>query len=221
MKGKISQWNDEKGFGFIVPDDGAEKVFFHISSIKTSTRRPQIGDSVVYESTLDSQNRLKAKAVVIEGEAAQLGISRKSPLIHVEPPRKNIFDYFLIAVLLVFLGMGGLVFYQTNHIESIVPYAVLAIVAGVVLTRQKKPKAKQFSCSRCKTVVDFDTRTIRAWNNGSLKFYCSSCHQHWILDNPIQNSGYTVSRGGGCLGILCLFLILPIVAGISICQWIA
>jgi len=57
MKGKISQWNDKKGFGFIVSDDGAEKVFFHISSLKISSRRPQVGDSVVYESSLDAKQR--------------------------------------------------------------------------------------------------------------------------------------------------------------------
>jgi cold shock CspA family protein len=36
MKGKISQWNDEKGFGFILSEDGVQKVFFHISSSKSA-----------------------------------------------------------------------------------------------------------------------------------------------------------------------------------------
>ena len=31
MKGKICQWKDEKGFGFIQPENGGEKLFFHIS----------------------------------------------------------------------------------------------------------------------------------------------------------------------------------------------
>lgn len=61
MKGKINQWHDEKGFGFIVSDDGAEKVFFHISSLKASSRRPQVGDSVVYEAGLDASGVCKPK----------------------------------------------------------------------------------------------------------------------------------------------------------------
>ncbi len=61
MKGKISQWHDDKGFGFIVSDDGDEKVFFHISSLKTSSRRPQVGDSVVYESTWTPNSVYKPK----------------------------------------------------------------------------------------------------------------------------------------------------------------
>jgi cold shock CspA family protein len=61
MKGKVSLWKDDKGFGFIQPDDGSEKLFFHVSNVKTDARRPQVGDSVLYESTRDSQQRLKAK----------------------------------------------------------------------------------------------------------------------------------------------------------------
>jgi cold shock CspA family protein len=34
MKGKISQWNDEKGFGFIVSDDGTKKIFFTFPASK-------------------------------------------------------------------------------------------------------------------------------------------------------------------------------------------
>ncbi|MGK0292331.1 MAG: cold shock CspA family protein, partial [Porticoccaceae bacterium] len=60
MKGKISQWKDDKGFGFIVAEESGEKVFFHISSITTKELRPKIGDSVVFVSTTDNQNRLKA-----------------------------------------------------------------------------------------------------------------------------------------------------------------
>ncbi len=28
MKGKITQWNNDKGFGFITPDDNSDKIFF-------------------------------------------------------------------------------------------------------------------------------------------------------------------------------------------------
>lgn len=59
MNGKISQWKDDKGFGFIASDDG-QKVFFHISSLTTKGRRPEIGDCVVFTSTTDAQNMRQA-----------------------------------------------------------------------------------------------------------------------------------------------------------------
>jgi cold shock CspA family protein len=125
MKGKISQWHDDKGYGFIVSDDGAEKVFFHISSLKTSSRRPQIGDSVVYESTLDAKQRLQAKAVVIEGLVAQPAPQRKSQPIQIAPPRKNAFDYLLILILLGCLGKVGWDFYHTRLLnEAMAPFAI-------------------------------------------------------------------------------------------------
>ncbi|WP_088893539.1 DUF1294 domain-containing protein [Leptolyngbya ohadii] len=46
--GKLIKWKDDRGFGFIQPADGSEEVFLHISELKDSTRRPQIGDTIYY-----------------------------------------------------------------------------------------------------------------------------------------------------------------------------
>ncbi len=221
MRGKIDQWKDEKGFGFIVPDDGSERVFFHISTVKSQARRPQVGDSVIYEATRDSQNRLKARVVSIEGVATSSNTQGKHKAKRIEPPQKNVFDYLLIFVLLVSLATFGFVFFKSQRIEDAIPSAIPALVAIVLLNRQKKPKDKTFSCSRCNKIAEHDARTIKAWNNGFLKLYCSSCHRQWLLDNPTQIDRSNLSRSGGCLGMFIVLAFIPIFAGLGLYQWLS
>ncbi|HHY0818927.1 TPA: cold-shock protein, partial [Klebsiella pneumoniae] len=59
-------WNDDKGFGFITPEDGSEKTFFHISAVSPKDRRPQINDEVLFETETDSQRRVRATEVHVQ-----------------------------------------------------------------------------------------------------------------------------------------------------------
>lgn len=123
MKGKISHWKNDKGFGFILPDKGTEKIFFHISSVKTRDRRPQVGDSVLYDSMRDSRNRLKAKAVVIEG-VGNKSSSRVNAMNSSIPPRKkSSLTYFLLLLFLsVSLAGTGYVLLKSEGNENALTY---------------------------------------------------------------------------------------------------
>lgn len=45
--GKVKFFNDQKGFGFITPDDGGGDLFVHVSGIKEHTLNDD--DKVEYE----------------------------------------------------------------------------------------------------------------------------------------------------------------------------
>ena len=221
MKGKIEQWNDDKGFGFIKPDNGSGKIFFHISSVKTNERRPRIGDIVLFDSTQDTQQRLKAKSVVIEGFTKAVHPSSKQKFIPIEPPRKDHLDYILMLVCICSLAAVGFEFFRSGIFQSSLVYGAPAVIALLILNRPKKPKEKSFSCSACRKTVDFDPRTIEAWNKGFTKLYCKTCHLEWLKNNPNQDRFSMQSKGSGCLGIIALMIIIPAVGSIWLYNWLA
>jgi uncharacterized membrane protein YsdA (DUF1294 family)/cold shock CspA family protein len=51
VKGRISHWNDEKGYGFIAPIDGGKELFFHVSSLADRHRRPREHEPVSYRAS--------------------------------------------------------------------------------------------------------------------------------------------------------------------------
>jgi len=61
-KGKIKNWNDDKGFGFITLMGGGKQIFIHIKAFKNSnSRRPDINQIVTYDLSKDKQGRVCAK----------------------------------------------------------------------------------------------------------------------------------------------------------------
>lgn len=59
-QGKITKWNDEKGFGFVLTNDGKKETFIHISAFKDRSNRPQISQLISYEIIKGASGREKA-----------------------------------------------------------------------------------------------------------------------------------------------------------------
>lgn len=69
-KGRITEWQDDRGFGFIAPLAGGDRVFVHIKSFTSRQRRP-IGDELVtYELKRDPKGRLQGANVAFSGDRA-------------------------------------------------------------------------------------------------------------------------------------------------------
>jgi uncharacterized membrane protein YsdA (DUF1294 family)/cold shock CspA family protein len=66
-KGKISSWDDVKGFGFIAPCKSGKQVFFHISAFKNGKQRPKINQAVSYTLSNDKEGRSRAVKVRLGG----------------------------------------------------------------------------------------------------------------------------------------------------------
>jgi cold shock protein len=66
MTGKIKNWND-KGFGFITPDDNSEDLFFHFAAVVKEPGAPYVsftvGQAVTYDVDM-SKSKPQVKNVV-------------------------------------------------------------------------------------------------------------------------------------------------------------
>jgi len=66
-KGQLITWKDDRGFGFIKPDDGSKEVFLHISALKGIGRRPIEGDIILYEKIIEANGKIRASKASIQG----------------------------------------------------------------------------------------------------------------------------------------------------------
>ena len=77
--GRIKSWNDDKGFGFILPAAGGAEVFAHISAMR-GDRRPNADDQVLFVAGRDERGRLRAEHLRLAG-----GLAIDQPQIRVKP----------------------------------------------------------------------------------------------------------------------------------------
>lgn len=62
-QGRVQQWQDDRGFGFVEPNGGGPRAFLHVSEVARGSRRPAEGDLITYVATTDERGRLQAKQV--------------------------------------------------------------------------------------------------------------------------------------------------------------
>ena len=77
LQGKITQWDDTKGFGFIVLNSSDESLFVHITDFVNQSRRPSDGDIVTYQKSAGRQGKSKAIKVRFADEGSRNSAVKK------------------------------------------------------------------------------------------------------------------------------------------------
>lgn len=65
LHGRLADWNDARGFGFIEPADGGARVFVHVSAFASPGPRPDDGDVVGYSLGAGPDGRPRARAASV------------------------------------------------------------------------------------------------------------------------------------------------------------
>jgi uncharacterized membrane protein YsdA (DUF1294 family)/cold shock CspA family protein len=118
-QGRVTQWKDDKGFGFITPNGGGDSVFVHIKAFANRERRPAGNELVTYELTTDAQGRGRAEKVAFVGE-------------RIAPPRRSGSQSLPVLLTVAFVA-ALLVGALTGRLPMAVPllYAIASVIAFV------------------------------------------------------------------------------------------
>lgn len=71
FQGRLTRWDDARGFGFIAPNGGGAEVFVHVSAFGTVPRRPALDDIVSYRQEYDERRRPRAVETKLVGVTAR------------------------------------------------------------------------------------------------------------------------------------------------------
>ena len=129
LVGRISNWNEDKGYGFVVPHDGGDRAFVHVKAFQFGSRRPVDDDLISYSTAKDGRGRTNAVDVRFAGQRID---QRKPP----RPiPRLAIGAIFLLA------SMAGAFFGMIPAVIAI-GYALLSGLSYLMYTADKAAAGK-------------------------------------------------------------------------------
>lgn len=145
-RGILVRWNDEKGFGFIQPEQQGKDVFIHITVLKHMARKPQVGDSILYRTEIQNDGKVKAIKASIEGVAV-LANTSKSPRRNANPPSRSLSNTLLPLLLIFGIGIFGFKKYTELNATPVLTNADIEQMPMY----ETSPAKTQFRCEAGKT----------------------------------------------------------------------
>jgi uncharacterized membrane protein YsdA (DUF1294 family)/cold shock CspA family protein len=130
-QGKITDWNDDKGFGFVTPNGGGQRVFIHIKSFSRREQRPVGNELVTYELTHDTKGRPQANSAAFVGKRVTPGSpsGQAAPFVLTKGP--------LVLTAAFIVLVAGSVFADKLPIAIVWIYLAASLVAFVAYAFDK------------------------------------------------------------------------------------
>jgi len=159
QQGRIIEWNEDRGFGFITPLEGGSRVFVHVSAFPHEGRRPKALDLVTYADARDQRGRPRAEDVLFLAPAGTSG--RVRPTQPVAAGSQLNVPLLLTVVLFVLAGVVGTALYVAGLGRTSAPTApVSAGVASEVPL--PNPTAEETVAAPTKPAPTLEERVLAA-----------------------------------------------------------
>lgn len=132
LSGELVGWNEDRGFGFIRPNDGGADVFAHVHAFIDTTRRPALGDRVTFRTEQAPDGRIRATEVAPR--------DRRVPVSARKARRGGRLVGALVAILLVvaFIALAALID-TLWPVPTWIPYsyAVVSVMTAIFYALDK------------------------------------------------------------------------------------
>jgi len=128
LQGKVLNWNDDRGFGFVEPNGGGDRAFVHIKAFKPRSRRPVNGEVIIYELVRENNNRYKAENIQFAGDVKSLNKRSKA---------KNGSTFGTVFTIVFCLGLLASIFSGKLPLIIAGLYIVMSLIAFIVYAIDK------------------------------------------------------------------------------------
>lgn len=125
-QGRLVEWFDEKGYGFIQPNDASKnRVFLHIKDFARQGPRPIVGCALEYTVLLDGDGRYRAQQVTyLKASQTKKNVSKpkisKQPAQKLKPMQIACIGYILALAVFTIAGLlSGMVLLFISIINAI------------------------------------------------------------------------------------------------------
>lgn len=161
MEGKLKHWNEDKGFGFISLNDKSKDVFIHISALRKMSRRPVVGDIIIFQKDVDNNGKERAINAQIQGvSSASLRTKNKEA-------NSSLLLKVLLGAMLVIIGFG--VFKSNFKQDQQAIVSNISKVSNITIASEKSRKIiSRFSCQGLEHCSEMSSCA-------EAKFYLRNC----------------------------------------------
>lgn len=118
--GTLTKWNDERGFGFVSPDQGDGELFAHISAFPKQGRRPVVGERISFEVITEQGGKKKAVSIAYLARSPRQTPARRN---HPQSERRS--RSGVVGGLLVALVVAGAIYKYASHPHTAPAHAIV------------------------------------------------------------------------------------------------